>query len=98
MFIFFSLKRSVGEHKIVPNFIELWSECYGAGRSQNSLFSELVLMCTNAKLIFTNRKKKIPSSECEHIFVFNVVACWLRHHAASRKVTGSNPDEVAFLN
>jgi hypothetical protein len=27
-----------------------------------------------------------------------VVACWLRHHAASRKVTGSNPDEVAFLN
>jgi hypothetical protein len=37
----------------------------------NSLYPELVLICTNAKLIFTSRKKKIPSNGHEKNFLFN---------------------------
>jgi hypothetical protein len=33
---------------------------------------------------------------CSKFFLF--VAKWLRHYAASRKVAGSSPDEVDFLN
>jgi hypothetical protein len=32
------------------------------------------------------------------MFGGHAVASWLRHYAANRKVEGSSPDEVDFLN
>jgi hypothetical protein len=38
----------------------------------------------------------VPSVEWLFIFIFRMVAQWLRHYATNRKVAGSIPDEVNF--
>jgi hypothetical protein len=32
-----------------------------------------------------------------HIYILDLITSWLRQCAASRKVAGSNPDEVDFF-